>query len=139
MARALAALCRFTHDENETTTADLDAAIEILRQADAKLRLSVVLTIASGLHLERGRPEKARTMAEEALTCVRSLVRPNDTAQVLASLVRVCMAQGDEEAHDTYFDELLRLSQEPLSNHAKRLVDTTLVAGQTQMDEAEVN
>lgn len=139
MARALAALCRFTHDENETTTADLDAAIEILRQADAKQRLSVVLTIASGLHLERGRPEKARTMAEEALTCVRSLGRPNDTAQVLASLVRVCMAQDDEEAHDTYFDELLRLSQEPLSNHTKRLVDTTLVAGQTQMDEAEVN
>jgi len=139
MARALGALCRFTHDENKSTTADLTAAIEVLRQADAKHRLAVVLTIASGLHLERGRPGQARTMAEEALTCVRSLGRPNDTARVLASLVRACAVQGDDDAHDTYFDELLRLGQEPLSNHTKRLVNATLVAGQTQLDEAEVS
>ena len=78
-------------------------------------------------------------MAEEALICVRSLGRPNDIARVLSSLVQTCAAQGDDEAHDEYFDALLRLSQEPLSNHVKRLVDATLVAGQTQMEDAEVD
>ena len=137
MARALAALCRFTHSEGDTVAADLDAAIEVLRVSDAKQRLSVVLTIASRLHLERGQPEQARKMAEEALVCLRSLGRPNDVAQVLSSLVQACAAQGDDEAHDEHFDALLRLSQEPLSNHVKRVVDATLVAGQTQMEEAD--
>jgi predicted ATPase/DNA-binding SARP family transcriptional activator len=137
MARALAALCRFTHGEGDTVAAGLDAAIEVLRLSDAKQRLSVVLTIASRLHLERGQPEQARKMAEEALVCLRSLGRPNDVAQVLSSLVQACAAQGDDEAHDEYFDALLRLSQEPLSNHIKRVVDATLVAGQTQMEEAD--
>jgi predicted ATPase/DNA-binding SARP family transcriptional activator len=139
MARALGALCRFTHSEGDATATDLEAAIEVLRLADAKQRLSVVLTIASRLLLERGLPEQARTMAEEALICVRSLGRPNDIARVLSSLVQTCAAQGDDEAHDEYFDALLRLSQEPLSNHVKRLVDATLVAGQTQMEDAEVD
>ena len=139
MARALAALCRFTHGESAATAADLDAAIDVLRLADAKQRLSVVLAIASGLHLERGRPQQARVMVEEALTCVRSLGRPNDVARVLSSLVQVCATQGDDDAHDKYFDELLRLSQEPLSNHVKRLVDATLLAGQNQMVDAEVD
>ena len=61
------------------------------------------------------------------------------TTRVVASLVRARAAQGDEDTHDGYFDVLLRLSQEPLSNHAKRVVDATLVAGQTQLEEAEVD
>ncbi|MDA0366759.1 MAG: AAA family ATPase [Proteobacteria bacterium] len=131
MARALAALCRYNHDESEVTEADLAACTDALRLTDAKHRLSVVLTASSRIHFERGRPAQARILGEEALSCVRHLERPNDIARILSFLVQACTAQGDDDAHDRYFDELLRLTQRPLSIQVKRLVDATLVAGQT--------
>ncbi|NQV81774.1 MAG: AAA family ATPase [Alphaproteobacteria bacterium] len=134
MARALAALCRYSHDESEETEADLAACTEALRLTDAKHRLSVVLTSSARIYLERGRSALARLLAEEALSCVRQLERPNDIARVLSYLVQACAAQGDDDAHDRYFDELLRLTQQPLSTQVKRLVDATLVAGQRGLE-----
>jgi DNA-binding SARP family transcriptional activator len=88
-ARALVALSRHALGEAGADDA-LEAAIEELRRADAKLRLSYALTRAARVDLGRGRAERARARAEEARGAAEALARPTEALLAKVTLVRAC-------------------------------------------------
>ena len=93
-ARALSALARHALGDPEATPA-VDAALDELRAADAKLRLAYTLTRAAQVDLERGEARRARRRAEEAHRMAGILGRPTETLLAGLTLERACRALGE--------------------------------------------
>jgi len=85
-AEALRALCHYGLTGEEGNLAD---ALEELRMADAKQRLTFVLNRAAIQYLELGLPDRAHAFASEALELARVMDRPSEVLQAYLSLERV--------------------------------------------------
>jgi DNA-binding SARP family transcriptional activator/predicted ATPase len=94
-ARSLLALSRRAMGE-PGAKADLEAAAQELRLADAKLRLAYVLTQAARMDLESGDPRQSRTYAAEAQAAAAALGRPTATLQAGVTLARARLELGEE-------------------------------------------
>ena len=94
-AHALAALCTYAIEGSD---AELVAALDDLRAADAKHRLAYTLTRAAQLDCERNRIELAMERATEALEYATLLQRA--TEMMLARAVLACTSKelGDDES-----------------------------------------
>jgi len=104
-ARALLALSRHALGEAGAEDA-LEAALEELRRADAKLRLAYALTRVARLDLERGRPRRARARAEEARGAAEALARPTEALLAKVTLVRACRELAEDSEAGRLLGEL---------------------------------
>jgi len=119
-ARCLAALAEEAsgHDAAE----EIDAAIESLRIADAKHRLSYALLRAANGDIERGSFEKARARGEEALRLAGILERPSETAMAHVVLLR-CALKGCGKDSARHEKALLQTNPAPLAAHVRRAME----------------
>jgi hypothetical protein len=104
-ARALLALSRRALGEAGAEDA-LDAALEELRRADAKLRLAYALTRAARLDLESVRARRARARAEEARGAAEALARPTEALLAKVTLVRACRDLAEDAEAGRLLGEL---------------------------------
>lgn len=118
-ARTLQALCRYAIDE---TYSELEDELEALRMADAKYRLSYILTRAALLDIQRNRPQDAVRHAAEALGYAEILERA--TEMVLAHLVlaRAGEVIGDEAQRQHHLDALAAMSVAPVASWVRQLM-----------------
>lgn len=119
-AAALCALARLLQ-QDDGAAAELDAACDALRGADAKFRLAWLQSRAALYELARGRKDPARARAAEALQLATALERPSETAIALAVLA----ACGGPESGPRR-DQALQMLQRPLSARAARAVNELL-------------
>jgi hypothetical protein len=122
-ARALVALSRHALGEAGAEDA-LEAALEELRRADAKLRLAHALTRAARLDLERGRPGRARARAAEARGAAEALARPTEALLAKVTLVRACRDLAEDAEAGRLLGEL----------HAVAAVGAAVIARQEVAD-----
>jgi hypothetical protein len=97
LGRAMLALCRYQKGET-SRRAELEEALQELREVDAKQRLAFVLTQAAAVESERGDFESAAARAAEAESIGRILQQPSESALARAVLLRIAREQGDQEA-----------------------------------------
>ncbi|MDI5985428.1 BTAD domain-containing putative transcriptional regulator [Halomonas sp. M4R5S39] len=118
-ARAAQAFCRYALDDDASP---LEESLPALRHADAKHRLSYLLTQAALLDLARGRPAAARSRAEEALAHAQTLERA--TEQLLAHyvLAEAHRAAGDTVARRRHAAAVAKLEQGPVAHWARHRV-----------------
>lgn len=91
-ARAMAGLCAYALEDKAD---GLEAALGDLRIADAKHRLTYILTRAAMIDCERGRVDSANQRAAEALGYATLLDRATEMLLANAVLSRDCAAVGD--------------------------------------------
>ncbi len=115
-ARAAESLCRYAIDDH---AAPLALALWELRRADAKFRLTYILTRAALLDLERGRLEDAATRAEEALTYAQTLERATELMLAHSVLAECNRAAGNTPAHQLHAAAVAELHQEPVAAWAR--------------------
>jgi hypothetical protein len=96
LAEALYQLCQYGLDGEDSK---LDDALESLRLADAKHRLTVVLNRAAMLDIHHGQSDKALARAAEALELAQIMERPSETLQAHLSLEE--LHRHDNEAAAT--------------------------------------
>jgi DNA-binding SARP family transcriptional activator/tetratricopeptide (TPR) repeat protein len=84
-ASALAALCRMAI-AGPAASIDLDTALDALRHADAKHRLSFMLSAAAAIDLDQERPGAARVRAEESLLLATAINSPSHIALAEAAV-----------------------------------------------------
>jgi tetratricopeptide (TPR) repeat protein len=104
-ARGLLALSGVALGESGASAA-LEAALEELRVADAKLRLAYTLTRAARLDIARGDLGQARVRSEEAHRAAAALGRPTELLLAGLTLVRACRLAGDAERAERLAREL---------------------------------
>jgi DNA-binding SARP family transcriptional activator/predicted ATPase len=124
-AAAMAALCDHAAGD-ETAGARLDAALESLRQADAKHRLAYVLTRAAETDLYRGAAEVARARASEALRAAEVLQCPSDIALARVLVARASELLGDSAEAARNAQALAGIDPHPLSAHARVAIEALL-------------
>jgi hypothetical protein len=88
LGRAMLALCRYQKGEADHRAA-LEAALQELRDVDAKQRLAFVLTQAAAIESERGELESAAARAAEAEAIGAILQQPSESALARAVLLRI--------------------------------------------------
>lgn len=123
LGRAMLALCRYRKEETDYR-ADLEDAVQALREVDAKQRLAFVLTQAASIESERGELEKAADRAREAVELGEILEQPSETALARAILLRVARERGDFQAAHEQVGALRKLRG--YARHVKDLVDREL-------------
>lgn len=94
-AAALDGLCRLAIEDN---TNALDAALGLLREADAKYRLAYVQNRAAGLDLDAGRLAAARARALEALECAERMERTSEMLIARGVLLAAATEAGETDA-----------------------------------------
>ena len=139
LGRAMLALCRYQKGDTDHRAA-LEAALQELREADAKQRLAFVLTQAAAVESERGELERAAARAAEAEAIGRILQQPSESALARAVLLRIAREEGDETAVRQQAEELRAISG--YAKHVAAVVDLELAAatgtlGEQQNLEAE--
>jgi len=125
LGRAMLALCRYQKGDMEHRAA-LEAAIQELRDADAKQRLAFVLTQAAAVESERGDLERAAVRAAEAEAIGRILQQPSESALARAVLLRIAREQGDEAAVRQQANELAEI--DGYAKHVGVVVERELAA-----------
>jgi DNA-binding SARP family transcriptional activator len=108
---------------------ELDAALDELRQVDAKFELSYLLTRRAEHDLARGRPGEAAQHAAAGLEAARAVGRPSETALALATLARCARHQGDAAAHRQHAAGLTALRRGELSWVARQRMEQALGDG----------
>ncbi len=106
-AAALAGLCTLAIDGD---AAELNQAVNALRDADAKYRLAYVQNRAAALALDQSNPESARDRAEEALRCAELMERRSEMLIARGVLLAVSAgsgADGDAAEHRAALADLL--------------------------------
>ncbi|MFN8643968.1 MAG: hypothetical protein U0802_20795 [Candidatus Binatia bacterium] len=97
-AHALLAVCALAAappPDFDARLAELEAALEALRAADAKQRLTHVLLCAAEADLRHGRAAAAHAHAGEALALAELLERPSDVVLARVALARAAGLAGD--------------------------------------------
>lgn len=100
-SEAMCALCTYVKEDDD---AELVAALDKLRIADAKHRLAYLLNRAALVDLSRDRADQAIARASEALECARLLQRDTETLMAHNALLR---AGDTSEDHATAMHALL--------------------------------
>lgn len=114
-AHAAQALCRYALDDDTTP---LDRALPALRDADAKHRLSYLLTHAALLDVERDRPSEAVAHAAEALDNARVLERATEQMLAHCVLAEAHRTRGETAAHRQHAKAVATLEQAPVARWA---------------------
>jgi hypothetical protein len=127
-ARALEALCRHALGDAESGRA-LEAALDGLRHADAKLRLAYTLTRAAQIELGQGDAPRARARAEEARRTAAVLGRPSETLLAAITLARACRESGEVDEAERLRDELRVASLAGASAFVLRALEDELRGG----------
>ncbi|UEX79288.1 ATP-binding protein [Spiribacter halobius] len=115
-ARVLQGLCRYAREDDP---GELDRALPALREADARHRLACALSRAALLDLERGRPERARERAHEALEHAEALERATETLLARLALAGACEALGDAAGYARQQAAIERLADAPAAAWAR--------------------
>jgi tetratricopeptide (TPR) repeat protein len=119
-ADALLGLCNYAIDDD---FAELDAALDALRIADAKYRLAYILTRTAVIDCERGRKQNAVERATEALEYATILERP--TEMLIANAVLACgfgeMDAEEAAGHAGEVDRLLPAAASWAADIGRRL------------------
>lgn len=105
-ARAMAGLCDYMIDDDDR---GLEAALADLRVADAKHRLAYILTRTALLDCERGRADRAKRRAHEALGYATLLERATEMLLANAVLSHDCARSGDRQGAAGFAREVERL------------------------------
>ena len=125
LGRAMLALCRYQKGEADHRAA-LEAALQELRDVDAKQRLAFVLTQAAAIESERGDLESAGARAAEAEAIGKVLQQPSESALARAVLLRIARKQGDD-AQVRQLTQELRESK-GYAKHVGMIVEQELAA-----------
>jgi hypothetical protein len=125
LGRAMLALCRYQKGEADHRAA-LEAALQELRDVDAKQRLAFVLTQAAAIESERGELESAAARAAEAEAIGAILQQPSESALARAVLLRIARERGDQAAIREHTKELHELSG--YAKHVGAIVERELAA-----------
>jgi tetratricopeptide (TPR) repeat protein len=123
-ARCLAALAAAACGDD--MAAEIDAALQSLRMADAKHRLAYALLRATSGDFGRGDVAKARARAEEALRLAEILGRPSETAMAHVVLLRCALSQRAERAADRHAQVLRSANWTQVATHVRRAAEETL-------------
>jgi predicted ATPase/DNA-binding SARP family transcriptional activator len=104
----------------------VEAAIQVLRDVDAKALLSRALAIAAAADFDRGDSERAARRADEALRAAEVVGRRSEIATVLAIKARLALAQGDAAAASSFLKEVADDLRDPhaIAAHARRAIQT---------------
>lgn len=105
-ARAMAGLCDYAADDAGEA---LESALADLRIADAKHRLAYILSRAAMFDCERGRADRAKERATEALGYATLLERATEMLLANAVLAHDCDAAGDKSGAKRFAAEVARL------------------------------
>lgn len=127
VAGALAALIDHGHGGTDAN-ARLETELEGLRNVDAKLRLTQVLTRAAEFDLAQGKAERARSRAAEALAAAAALERRNECALARVLLARAAETLGMTRDLRARLRELRATALDDLSAHARESVARLLEA-----------
>jgi DNA-binding SARP family transcriptional activator len=125
LGRAMLALCRYQKGEADHRAA-LEAALQELRDVDAKQRLAFILTQAAAIESERGDLESAAARAAEAEAIGAILQQPSESALARAVLLRIARERGDQAAIREHTKELHELSG--YAKHVGAIVERELAA-----------
>jgi tetratricopeptide (TPR) repeat protein len=100
----------------------VDAALAVLRGVDAKALLSLALSLAAAVDLERGRADQASIRAEEALTAAEVVGRRTEIAMALILLARAAACRRDDAAATRYSRAAAANLQDPsaVASHVRR-------------------
>ena len=115
-AYALDALCEYAIADD---SGSLEAALVLLRAADAKHRLAFTLTRAARLDLERQRPDAAIARATEALRCAEALERPSEIVLAHVVLAEARRATQDLAGYARHVAALAGLEGLPVAAWAR--------------------
>lgn len=124
-ARALEGLCRYALEDDAT---QLDTALNDLRAADAKFRLSYALTRAALLDVERGRPDDAVARATEALAAAEVLERATEMMLAHVALAEAHRAQGDDEGRQRHLAAMAGFECAPVAQWARNRAAEAMTA-----------
>lgn len=123
IATALAALANYQLQQSEAE-ADLERAITLLYQVDAKRMLSYVLIGAAEVDLANQDVERASTRSEAALQAAQTLNQPCEMALAGAILVQTALALGEPDRAATQWKFLqTQIPRHELSARAKIAID----------------
>ncbi len=126
--RGLHALARWL-DGDESADAPLQAAIEELRIADSKLRLTYLITRVALRHLDAGRHDAVAELAAQALAASTALDRASEMALARWLLWTCARAAGDDDAAATHADALADLARRDIAANVVQRLDEVLAAG----------
>lgn len=118
--RALHALAKM-FDADTAGEEELDAGLNELRVVDAKYEQAYLLTRWAHWELCRGRDERAKEIATEALQVAKAIGRASETALAQAVLFSYARRAGDLEGAERARRELDRLVSNDLSHTAKQI------------------
>ncbi|GAB4371002.1 MAG: AAA family ATPase [Elainellaceae cyanobacterium] len=126
IATALAALANYQLQRSEAE-ADLERAITLLYQVDAKRMLSYVLIGAAEVDLANHQVERAATRAEAALQAAQIINQPCEIVLAGTILVQTALALGEPDRATNQWEFLqTQIDRHALSNRAKTTVDRAL-------------
>lgn len=123
IATALAALASYQLQPSEADV-DLERAVTLLYQVDAKRMLSYVLIGSAEVDLANQQLERASTRAEAALQAAQIINQPCETALAGAILVQTALALGEPDRAATQWEFLQnQIDRRDLSVRAKTAID----------------
>jgi DNA-binding SARP family transcriptional activator/predicted ATPase len=131
LGRAMLALCRYQRGEADHR-ASLEAALQELRDVDAKQRLAFILTQAAAIESERGELESAAARAAEAEAIGKILQQPSESALARAVLLRIARKQGNQAQVRQLVEELGELRG--YAKHVGRIVEQELEAASSVVE-----
>jgi DNA-binding SARP family transcriptional activator/tetratricopeptide (TPR) repeat protein len=109
--------------------AELARALALLRKVDDKSHLAYALNAAAQIYLGTGRPEPARTCAQEALAAATAMRRRSEMTVATATLVRVAAGAGDLDTAAACLEGLPREADpDVLSAPARAAIATAAAA-----------
>lgn len=124
-SRVMTALAAYAEDGDASPEA-LDAAMDELRQADAKFRLAVAQSTAAAIELRRGEAARAKPRAEEMLAAAELLQRPSERAMARLLLLRAAEDLGDTDGAKEHVGALSREPLKMLSSFVRCQVEDVL-------------
>ena len=129
IAEAIESLARVLGGDTAAETS-LEAALDRVREADAKAMLSTLLNLAAEDDLARGHLERARTRAREALAASRAVERSNQVAIARAILARLALRGSDRAGAEALIASMRPELATPLalSAYARRAVEAAVRA-----------
>ncbi|WP_416667236.1 hypothetical protein [Egbenema bharatensis] len=123
IATALTALANYQLQQSAAAV-DLEQAINLLYQVDAKRMLAYVLVGAAEVDLNHQQLERAMTHAEAALQTAQSINQPCEITLAGTLLVQTALALGETDRAATQFKFLqTQVDRRSLSVRAQRAID----------------
>jgi DNA-binding SARP family transcriptional activator len=115
LARAMEQLCLYATQGDD---GGIDAAMDLLRQADAKQRLTVVLNRAALLDLESGKTESAQQRAVEASLLAEFMERPSEQLYAHTTLANISLKNNEVDL-DYHIEVIIELCSGPVAAWAR--------------------